>query len=124
MALATVFPAPLLYLRRPFFLAGIVAVLNYLAEINAAIERLYWRFSPGFVYVAGRRGTRYHWDDHATCIPTKTLLRTSGYRNAEVVELADTPSEAITLAILYKLLILQLLPLSSITSKDPPKDAQ
>jgi hypothetical protein len=29
---------------------------------------------------------------------------------AEVVELADTPSDAITLAILYKLLILQLLP--------------
>jgi hypothetical protein len=32
---------------------------------------------------------------------------------AEVVELADTPSDAITLAILYKLLILQLLPFAS-----------
>jgi hypothetical protein len=38
---------------------------------------------------------------------------------AEVVELADTPSEAITLAILYKLLILQLLTFFSTTSKYP-----
>jgi hypothetical protein len=43
---------------------------------------------------------------------------------AEVVELADTPSEAITLAILYKLLILQLLHFTSITYKGPPKSAQ
>src|SRR5438309_9454599 len=44
--------------------------------------------------------------------------------SAEVVELADTPSDAITLAILYKLLILQLLPFASITSKELPKDGQ
>jgi hypothetical protein len=43
---------------------------------------------------------------------------------AEVVELADTPSEVITLAILYKLLILQLLPFTSITSKDQPQNEQ
>jgi hypothetical protein len=43
---------------------------------------------------------------------------------AEVVELADTPSDAITLAILYKLMILQLLPFASITSNEPPKDGQ
>jgi hypothetical protein len=43
---------------------------------------------------------------------------------AEVVELADTPSDAITLAILYKLLILQLLPFASVTSSEPPKDGQ
>jgi hypothetical protein len=43
-------------------------------------------------------------------------------QRAEVVELADTPSEAITLAILYKLLILHLLPLSSIASNYPEKD--
>jgi hypothetical protein len=43
---------------------------------------------------------------------------------AEVVELADTPSDAITLAILYKLLILQLLPFASVTSTEPPKAGQ
>jgi hypothetical protein len=43
---------------------------------------------------------------------------------AEVVELADTPSDAITLAILYKLLILQLLPFASVTSSEPPKEGQ
>ena len=47
-----------------------------------------------------------------------------GYRNAEVVELADTPSDAITLAILHKLLILQLLSFASITSNEPPKEDQ
>jgi hypothetical protein len=45
-------------------------------------------------------------------------------QRAEVVELADTPSDAITLAILYKLLILQLLPFVSITSNELPKDRQ
>jgi len=53
-----------------------------------------------------------------------TLLITSNFHRAEVVELADTPSDAITLAILYKLLILQLLPFTSITSKDPPENGQ
>jgi hypothetical protein len=43
---------------------------------------------------------------------------------AEVVELADTPSDAITLAILCKLLILQLLPFALVTSSEPPKDGQ
>jgi hypothetical protein len=52
------------------------------------------------------------------------LLITSNLQSAEVVELADTPSDAITLAILYKLLILQVLPFASITSKEPPKDGQ
>jgi hypothetical protein len=41
-----------------------------------------------------------------------------------VVELADTPSDAITLAILYKLLILQLLPFALIPSIDPPRNGQ
>jgi len=35
---------------------------------------------------------------------------------AEVVELADTPSALITLGILYKLLIANLLPFASISS--------
>ncbi len=43
---------------------------------------------------------------------------------AEVAELADTPSDAIALAILYKLMILQLLPFASVTSSEAPKDGQ
>jgi hypothetical protein len=43
---------------------------------------------------------------------------------AEVVELADTPSDAITLTIIYKLLILQLLHFASVTSRERPKDCQ
>ena len=43
---------------------------------------------------------------------------------AEVVELSDTPSDIVTLVILYKLLILQLLPFASVTSSEPPKDGQ
>ena len=50
-----------------------------------------------------------------------TLLNTS---NAEVVELADTPSARIALAILYKLLIIKLLPFTSITSIDSPQSGQ
>jgi hypothetical protein len=42
------------------------------------------------------------------------LLITAKLQSAEAVELADTPSEAITSAILYKLLILRLLPFASI----------
>jgi hypothetical protein len=52
------------------------------------------------------------------------LLITSNLMPAEVVEMADTPSDAIALAILYKLLILQLLPFASITSSEPPEDGQ
>ena len=52
------------------------------------------------------------------------LLITGNLQSAEVVELADTPSDAITLAILYKLLILQLLPFALVTSSEPPKDGQ
>jgi len=51
------------------------------------------------------------------------LLSASRLQSAEVVELEDTPSDAITLAILYKLLI-QLLPFASATSSEPPKDGQ
>jgi hypothetical protein len=43
---------------------------------------------------------------------------------AEVVELADTPSARIALAILYKLLIIKLLPFTSITSIDSPQSGQ
>ena len=52
------------------------------------------------------------------------LLNICNLQPAEVVELADTPSDAIALAILYKLLILQLLPFASVTSSEPPKDGQ
>jgi hypothetical protein len=52
------------------------------------------------------------------------ILSACSLQCAEVVELADTPSEAITLAILYKLLILQLLPFTSITSNEPLKEGQ
>ena len=43
---------------------------------------------------------------------------------AEVVELADTPSTYIALAILYKLLIINLLPFASITSGNVPRNDQ
>jgi len=43
---------------------------------------------------------------------------------AEVVELADTPSTRIALAILYKLLIINLLPFASITSGNVPRNGQ
>ena len=43
---------------------------------------------------------------------------------AEVVELADTPSNCIALAILYKLLIITLLPFASITSDDVQRNGQ
>ncbi len=41
-----------------------------------------------------------------------------------MVELADTPSALITLGILYKLLIANLLPYTSITSSDLPRNGQ
>jgi hypothetical protein len=50
----------------------------------------------------------------------KKYFQLKTVKAAEVVELADTPSDAITLAILYKLLILQLFPFSSITSLQRP----
>jgi hypothetical protein len=43
---------------------------------------------------------------------------------AEVVELADTPSARIALEILYKLLIMNLLPFVSITSANVPRNGQ
>jgi hypothetical protein len=43
---------------------------------------------------------------------------------AEVVELADTPSTHIALAILYKLLIINLLPFASIASGNVPRNGQ
>jgi hypothetical protein len=43
---------------------------------------------------------------------------------AEVVELADTASTRIALAILYKLLIINLLPFASITSGNVPRNGQ
>ena len=43
---------------------------------------------------------------------------------AEVVELADTPSARIALEILYKLLIMNLLPFASITSANVPRSGQ
>ena len=46
------------------------------------------------------------------------------YKSAEVVELADTPSTRIALAILYKLLIINLLPFASITSGNVPRNGQ
>jgi hypothetical protein len=52
------------------------------------------------------------------------ILITVDLRSAEVVELADTPSAHIALAILYKLLIINLLPFASITSKNVPRNGQ
>jgi len=46
------------------------------------------------------------------------------YISAEVVELADTPSTRIALAILYKLLIINLLPFASITSGNVARNGQ
>jgi hypothetical protein len=43
---------------------------------------------------------------------------------AEVVELADTPSARIALAILYNLLIINLMPFASITCGDIPPNGQ
>jgi hypothetical protein len=51
------------------------------------------------------------------------LLSAWQLQRAEVVELADTPSERIALLIVYKLLIINLLSFSSSTSIDlPPND--
>jgi hypothetical protein len=52
------------------------------------------------------------------------LLLIDCFFRAEVVELAHTPSDAIALSILYKLLILQLLLFGSITSVEPSGDGQ
>jgi hypothetical protein len=52
------------------------------------------------------------------------LLIIGNLQSAEVVELADTPSAHIALAILYKLLIINLLPFASITSKNVPRNGQ
>jgi hypothetical protein len=48
------------------------------------------------------------------------LLSTGNLQIAEVVELADTPSARIALAILYKLLIIKLLPFDSPPYRLPP----
>ena len=57
---------------------------------------------------------------------TQALTRrlTDNSQTAEVVELADTPSTRIALEILYKLLIMNLLPFASITSADVPRSGQ
>jgi len=52
-------------------------------------------------------------------LPPKLLII-----KAEVVELADTPSDHIKLFILHKLLIMNLLPFTSTTSIDPPRNGQ
>jgi len=52
------------------------------------------------------------------------LLSTCSLQSAEVVELADTPSTRIALAILYKLLIINLLPFASITSGNILRNGQ
>jgi hypothetical protein len=54
---------------------------------------------------------------HADCDVPSNGLQEIDFK-AEVVELADTPSTRIALAILYKLLIINLLPFASITSVD------
>jgi hypothetical protein len=46
------------------------------------------------------------------------------HTRAEVVELADTPSTRIALEILYKLLIINLLPFASITSGNVARNGQ
>jgi hypothetical protein len=52
------------------------------------------------------------------------LLIAGRLQSAEVVELADTPSARIALEILYKLLIMNLLPFASITSANVPRSGQ
>jgi hypothetical protein len=52
------------------------------------------------------------------------ILRAWQLQRAEVVELADTPSAHIALAVLYKLLIINLLPFASITSGNVPRNGQ
>jgi hypothetical protein len=54
----------------------------------------------------------------------KNALVALSHIRAEVVELADTPSSRVGLAILYKLLIIILLPFASITSSDGPRNGQ
>jgi len=51
-------------------------------------------------------------------------LITGNLQSAEVVELADTPSNRVALEILYKLLIINLLPFASITSDRVPRHGQ
>ena len=50
MALATVFPAPLLYLRRPFFWLASWLSSTTLLRLMPPLGGLYWRFSPGSHY--------------------------------------------------------------------------
>ena len=52
------------------------------------------------------------------------LLIANNLQTAEVVELADTPSTRIALDILYKLLIISLLPFTSMTSDNVPRNGQ
>jgi len=54
----------------------------------------------------------------------KCCLEVVIHNCAEVVELADTPSTCIALAILYKLLIINLLPFASITCANIPRNGQ
>ena len=63
-------------------------------------------------------------DTWQTFCLTKKLALKLLILKAEVVELADTPSDRIALFILYKLLIMNLLPFTSITSIDPPRNGQ
>jgi len=57
-------------------------------------------------------------------IECKKILITGNLQSAEVVELADTPSNRVALEILYKLLIINLLPFASITSDRVPRHGQ
>ena len=71
--------------------------------------------------VRGRNLIRDTWQTF--CLAKKRPLKLLIIK-AEVVELADTPSTRIALAILYKLLIINLLPFASITSGNAPRNGQ
>ena len=52
------------------------------------------------------------------------LLTTSNLQSAEVVELADTPSMLVVLLLLYKHLLVSILPFTSITSTEQQNSGQ
>src|SRR5271166_6548392 len=79
---------------------------------------------PFFGTVKGRAWARVPLVAEKSSVIIGHALAVSFHIRAEVVELADTPSARIALEILYKLLIINLLPFASITSNNAPRNGQ
>ena len=98
--------------------------MGYVYPQEEAVRKLFVglggleRAEPGMGAV-GVLQNRGHWQKPSSPNDPKIL---NTINCAEVVELADTPSARIALAILYKLLIIK--PFTSITSIDSPQSGQ